>query len=120
MLEVLPFVVEEEDLALHGGIAINLFVRNMPRLSVDVGITYIPVEDRDTSLKNIAIILKRIQARLESRVVGISVEPKVNIGKLFISNSGGGKYKEPEKIILCERTQEEFDVFVEMKMVPMQ
>src|SRR5690606_5183452 len=113
LLDVLPFVAEEEDLALHGGTAINLFVRNMPRFSVDVDLTYIPVEDRDTSLKNIAIILKRIQARLESRIVGVSVEPKVNIGKLFISKGnalvklevnlvGRGIYKEPEKIILCE------------------
>lgn len=131
LLDVLPFVAEEENLALHGGTAINLFVRNMPRLSVDIDLTYIPVEDRDTSLKNIAIILKRIQARLESKIVGVSVEPKVNIGKLFVSKDnalvklevnlvGRGTYKEPEKIILCERTQEEFDVFVEMKMVPME
>lgn len=131
LLEVLPFVAEEENLALHGGTAINLFVRNMPRLSVDVDLTYIPVEDRDTSLRNIAVILERIQARLESRMEGVSVEPRVNIGKLFISKDnalvklevnlvGRGTYKEPEKIILCERTQEEFDVFVEMKMVPME
>ena len=33
LLEVLPEIVREEDLALHGGTAINLFVRNMPRLS---------------------------------------------------------------------------------------
>lgn len=131
LLDVLPFVAEEENLALHGGTAINLFVRNMPRLSVDIDLTYIPVEDRDTSLKNIAVILKRIQARFESKIVGVSVESKVNIGKLFISKDkalvklevnlvGRGTYKEPEKIILCERTQEEFDVFVEMKMVPME
>lgn len=131
LLDVLPLVAEEEDLALHGGTAINLFVRNMPRLSVDIDLTYLPVEGRDLSLKNIAAILKRIQARLESTIVGVSVEPKVNIGKLFISKDnalvklevnlvGRGTYKEPERKILCERTQEEFDVFVEMKMVPME
>nr|WP_143559398.1 nucleotidyl transferase AbiEii/AbiGii toxin family protein [Sphingobacterium sp. JB170] len=32
LLDVLPFVAEEPQLALHGGTAINLFVRNMPRL----------------------------------------------------------------------------------------
>lgn len=33
---------------------------------------------------------------------------------------GRGTYKEPENVILCERTQEEFDTFVEMIMVPME
>ena len=131
LLDVLPFIAEEEDIALHGGTAINLFVRNMPRLSVDVDLTYLPVEDRNTSLKNIAAILRRIQARLESTIIGISIEPKINVGKLFISKNnalikleinlvGRGTYKNPETVILCERTQEEFDVFVEMKMVPME
>lgn len=53
LLDVLPFVAEVEQLALHGGTAINLFVRNMPRLSVDIDLTYIPVKDRETTLSNI-------------------------------------------------------------------
>ncbi|ELR70194.1 Ync [Fulvivirga imtechensis AK7] len=131
LLDVLPFIAEEDDIALHGGTAINLFVRNMPRLSVDVDLTYLPIEDRDTSLKNIAAILKRIQTRLESTIEGISIEPKIDVGKLFISKEnalikleinlvGRGTYKKPETAILCESAQEEFDVFVEMKMVPVQ
>lgn len=35
LLRVLPAVGEETNLALKGGTAINLFVRDMPRLSVD-------------------------------------------------------------------------------------
>lgn len=45
LLNVLPEVAKEECFALHGGTAINLFVRNMPRLSVDIDLTYIPIED---------------------------------------------------------------------------
>ena len=33
LLDTLTEVAREEDLALHGGTAINLFVRDMPRLS---------------------------------------------------------------------------------------
>ena len=33
LLQVLPFVAKEKNFALKGGTAINLFVRNMPRLS---------------------------------------------------------------------------------------
>ena len=40
LLDVLPEVAKEDCFALHGGTAINLFVRNMPRLSVDIDLTY--------------------------------------------------------------------------------
>jgi hypothetical protein len=51
LLSVLPEIAKESQLALHGGTAINLFIRNMPRLSVDIDLTYIPIEDRQTSIK---------------------------------------------------------------------
>ncbi|HEY4783780.1 MAG TPA: nucleotidyl transferase AbiEii/AbiGii toxin family protein, partial [Chthoniobacterales bacterium] len=37
--------------ALKGGTAINLFVRDMPRLSADIDLTYLPVAGRAASLK---------------------------------------------------------------------
>ena len=43
LLRVLPLVAKEEVFALKGGTAINLFVRNMPRLSVDIDLTFLPV-----------------------------------------------------------------------------
>jgi len=59
LLNVLPEVAKEQCFALHGGTAINLFVRNMQRLSVDIDLTYLPIEDRATSLANIAKALER-------------------------------------------------------------
>jgi hypothetical protein len=47
------------------GTAINLFVRDMPRLSVDIDLTYLPMEDRETSLKHIADSLERIKANID-------------------------------------------------------
>ena len=46
MLRILPHVAMEECFALKGGTAINFFVRDMPRLSVDIDLTYLPVEPR--------------------------------------------------------------------------
>lgn len=43
MLQVLPYIAKEEIFALKGGTAINLFVREMPRLSVDIDLTYLPL-----------------------------------------------------------------------------
>jgi len=53
LLQILPEVAKEKMFAIHGGTAINLFVRNMPRLSVDIDLTYIPIQDRSTSLSTI-------------------------------------------------------------------
>ena len=50
LIRTIPFVAKETKFALKGGTAINLFVRDMPRLSVDIDLTYLPVEDRTTSL----------------------------------------------------------------------
>src|ERR1022692_3003123 len=60
LLKLLPYVAEEECFALKGGTAINLFVRDMPRLSVDIDLTYVPVADRATSLRAIDAGMKRI------------------------------------------------------------
>jgi hypothetical protein len=53
LVRVLPFVAGEECFALKGGTAINLFIRDMPRISVDLDLTYLPVADRGASLKAI-------------------------------------------------------------------
>ena len=43
IIRVIPIVAEETCFALEGGTAINLFIRDMPRLSVDIDLTYLPV-----------------------------------------------------------------------------
>lgn len=50
MLKTIPHVTAEPDFALKGGTAINLFVRDMPRLSVDIDLPYLPMaSDRSFS-----------------------------------------------------------------------
>ena len=61
LISVLPEIAKERCFALHGGTAINLFVREMPRLSVDIDLTYLPIENRQTSLNNITDALERIK-----------------------------------------------------------
>lgn len=60
LVRVLPFVADEKCFALKGGTAINLFIRDMPRLSVDIDLTYLPVQSRPESLKEIDAAMKRI------------------------------------------------------------
>ena len=52
LINVLPLVANEKCFALKGGTAINLFVRDFPRLSVDIDLVYLPMDDRDTALAN--------------------------------------------------------------------
>jgi predicted nucleotidyltransferase component of viral defense system len=73
LIRVLPFVAEERAFALKGGTAINLFVRDMPRLSVDIDLTYLPVEDRAASLAAIDAAMLRIKERIER-----GIPPRVN------------------------------------------
>ena len=57
LLRILPFVTDEDCFAIHGGTVIKLFVKNLYRLSVDIDVTYIPIEDRNTSLVRISGLL---------------------------------------------------------------
>ena len=73
LVRVIPLVAEETCFALKGGTAINLFVRDMPRLSVDIDLTYLPVKDRTASLAEIDAAMKRIGARIGEGIPGAEV-----------------------------------------------
>lgn len=75
LLRVLPHVAEEECFGLKGGTAINLFVRNMPRLSVDIDLTYLPIAPRETSLAGIDAAMRRIANRIQSVFRGVQIVP---------------------------------------------
>jgi len=74
MLRVMPHVTAEACFALKGGTAINLYVRDMPRLSVDIDLTYLPLEPRDTALANIGEALHRIAAAIRRTIPGATVQ----------------------------------------------
>ncbi|MDB5467993.1 MAG: hypothetical protein JWQ46_2755 [Phenylobacterium sp.] len=77
LVRVIPFVADEAVFALKGGTAINLFVRDMPRLSVDIDLTYVPVEPRDASLKGIDAAMRRIGDSISKNLKGARVAPRI-------------------------------------------
>ncbi len=81
LLEVIPAVAMEDCFALKGGTAINFFVRDMPRLSVDIDLTYLPIEDRATSLTKINDALKRVAGRVQKAI------PKATIQEAFVKST---------------------------------
>jgi predicted nucleotidyltransferase component of viral defense system len=89
LLRVIPLVAEETCFALKGGTAINLFVRNMPRLSVDIDLTYLPVAPRHESLTDINAAMLRIAARISKLLTGAQITrseltPEKAIVKLIV------------------------------------
>ena len=75
LIRTLPSVAVEECFAMKGGTAINLFVRDLPRLSVDIDLTYLPVQDRATSLAAIDSAMARIAERVTKAVGGARFAP---------------------------------------------
>ena len=70
VVQALPFVAMEKVFALKGGTAINLFFRDLPRLSVDIDLTYLPNKDRGESLVEINDALGRIATAIEGGISG--------------------------------------------------
>jgi hypothetical protein len=65
LVRTIPFVAAETCFALKGGTAINLFVRDLPRLSVDIDLTYLAAP-RAQSLAAINAAMKRIAGRINA------------------------------------------------------
>ena len=127
---VLPEIAKEKCFALHGGTAINLFVREMPRLSVDIDLTYLPIEDRQNSLDNIVDALERIKGRILTTLPKTKVQNQKEISKLQISHRGfqikievnqtnRGVLSDPIEYQLCEKAQDQFDAFCSIAVVPL-
>jgi len=130
LLKVLPEVAKEKCFALHGGTAINLFVREMPRLSVDVDLTYVPIENRDTSMKHIVEALNRIKKNIEATIPEVQISLQEEILKLQISTPNAqiklevnqanrGVIDAIKEMVLCEKAQDEFTAFCAIDVVPL-
>lgn len=75
LVRTLPTIAREECLAMKGGTAINLFIRDLPRLSVDIDLTYLPIQPHAESLAAIEAAMLRIGERIPIAVAGARVLP---------------------------------------------
>jgi predicted nucleotidyltransferase component of viral defense system len=105
MIRCIPAVAQETCFALKGGTAINLFVRAMPRLSVDIDLTYLPTEPRDVALPNISSALGRISERIKKTIPGAKVQEtrangaEARITKLVAALDGQTVTIEPNEVV---------------------
>lgn len=74
LLEILPIVAKHPEFAIKGGTALNLFYLDMPRLSVDIDLCYLPMKDRTESFSDIHRILSQMKDQVE-QTFGFKVQP---------------------------------------------
>lgn len=131
LLQLLPFIAKHDCFALKGGTAINLFIRNFPRLSVDIDLVYLPVLDREESLKGIKAALddiaKSVLAYIPQSKVSKSYEDKNDVLRLVVIRDGvlikielspvlRGTVFEPALLQVCEAVEDELG-FAEISVV---
>lgn len=133
MLQILPIVAQEDAFALKGGTAINFFVRNLPRYSIDIDLTYLPIQNREEALSGLVVATENIASRIEKqfpklRVIRQYTKQTNRLVKLFI-NAGNIQVKiEPNELIrgavfpvetrqITKNAEKEFGAFVSMAVL---
>lgn len=80
LVATLPPVATRPEFGLKGGTAINLFFRDLPRLSVDIDLVYLPLQDRTPSLACIQEGLQAMAREIQRTVPGAAVEAEIQRG----------------------------------------
>jgi len=65
VLRILPYVDSEKNFALKGGTAINFFLRDLPRFSIDIDLAYVPVNSRNMALEDISRSIENISTKIK-------------------------------------------------------
>ncbi|MBN2251462.1 MAG: nucleotidyl transferase AbiEii/AbiGii toxin family protein [Candidatus Altiarchaeota archaeon] len=133
LLRIIPLIDRERTFALKGGTAINFFVRDLPRISVDIDLTYLPIGERYVALREISDALARIAQAVESAVPGANVMPKKSGGidlvsgrfvrrqdatvKIEPNSVIRGSVFPPERQVISPRARGWFEISVECQIL---
>jgi len=132
LIDILLEIAKEDSFALHGGTAINLFHLNMPRLSIDIDLTFVPFSDsRNEDLRRIRQSLELVKSRLKTAFPNTCFEDEKRTEeelkllctkdnatvKVEVNQINRGLIAAPCTKILCSRAEEEFNRFCEIKTV---
>lgn len=131
MLQLLPIVAKEKCLGLKGGTAINFFVRDLPRYSVDIDLAYVHFQERESALNDLAIAMENIAKNIEKRLPNLKVIRKYTkkakrLVKLFVNSRNTQVKIEPNELmrgtvypceqrVITKHAEKEFSSFVSTK-----
>ncbi|SNS60612.1 nucleotidyl transferase AbiEii/AbiGii toxin family protein [Pseudomonas segetis] len=131
LLQLIPFVAQHDCFALKGGTAINLFVRDFPRLSVDIDLVFLPMMERHEALQtikgNLNSLALNIRTNIDNMRVTCSLKDKADALRLVVERGGAqikielspvlrGTVFKPEVVAVSEAVEDEFG-FAEMAVV---
>lgn len=131
LLQLIPFVAQHDCFALKGGTAINLFIRNFPRLSVDIDLVFLPMIERHEALQtirdNLNSLALSIMTSIDNTRVTYSFKDKADALRLLVARDGvqikielspvlRGTVFKPEVVAVSEAVEDEFG-FAEMAVV---
>ena len=119
VVRVLPEIEKEPCFAIKGGTAINLFELNLPRLSVDIDLTFMKIAGREQSIAEINEVLERMSRNLERHGIDATLSGAANARKIYCSANRVVIKVEPNfifrgtafpvrKMEVCEKAQERF------------
>ena len=133
LLRILPLIYKEDVFALKGGTAINFFVRDLPRLSVDIDLTYLPLNDRPSALTEIRSSLLLISDGIKRRIPSTGIIPKIIHGTeivrgLIVDREGVTVKIEPNLVLrgsvyppeikpLSKKAQDLFELSVQSRIL---
>ncbi len=126
LIRCLPAINQVPNFALRGGTAINLFYRNLSRVSVDIDLTYLPITDRKTALNSIHCGMIDIAEKIRQAIPQSHIQLPDGTIKLQVSllNSqikietntiARGSLLKPVECDICSKAQEQFEKFVRVR-----
>jgi len=102
LLRCLPEISRQQCFALKGGTAINFFVRDLPRISVDIDLTYLPLKARHDALQEIHDTLISIKDDIEQHIPGSRIlesRSEEYVVRLLVSTDDAVVKVEPNLIL---------------------
>ncbi|MDR0370530.1 MAG: nucleotidyl transferase AbiEii/AbiGii toxin family protein [Prevotellaceae bacterium] len=126
MLKIVPIIADVECFAIHGGTAINLYMLDLPRYSVDIDLTYIPLKPRNEAFAEIRDNLMEIERKIKSVVPNMIIDEKPNkifcnqrgtMVKVEVSGIKRGLIEPVEIKTLCKKAQTVFETSNKAKIV---
>jgi len=128
LLRIIPIISKIDCFAIHGGTAINLFVQELPRYSVDIDLTYIPLQSREESLQAIKQRLNEMKDKIINILPGIVIQDKPSklictyrgiIVKIEVNEVKRGVIGDTVVLPLCRAAQDAFGMYCEARIVPL-
>ncbi len=126
LLRIIPTLEEVESFAIHGGTAINLYILDLPRYSVDIDVTYTPIKPREESFADIHKNLSIIKEKVKTVVPDIVITEKPNkiycirkgvMVKIEVSGTKRGLIEPASLRPLCNAAQDEFETANKARIV---